>query len=268
MENIMKKESISIKILDGAGAVRQQASGDGHCEIAWYGSYEPGDVVIVEAKEGSFVRIQIDALISPAFIYLKSGVFRFALPFGRAKEPYPPEAFTGVVHMLSAMYTRKDAGGRLISENPLDVRGESGAYPHCTATAETRGEDIFAARNAIDGVIITSGHGYWPYTSWGTGGDKDARIDLFFGRRVLIEELCLFLRADFPHDGYFKSGIVSFDGERERRIELKKTGACQTFCFDEPVEAERISLGGLKIDENEPSPFAALTQLQVFGNTI
>lgn len=263
----MKKEGISIKIINSAGEIRQEATGNGHCEIVWYGSYEPGDTVIVEAEKESFIRIQIDALLSPATVYLKSGPFRFTIPFGRAKEPYPPEAFTGISHMLSAMYAESSLSG-LLSENPLDVRGESGVYPHCTASVETRGEDIFAARNAIDGMIIPSGHGIWPYTSWGNGGDPDAHIDLRFGRKVLIEEFCVCLRADFPHDTCWKSGVVSFDDGTERKLEFEKTGKSQSFIFEEPVVSEWVSLGQLKRDESDASPFAALTQIRVFGREL
>ena len=263
----MNKNAISIKILDSKGAVRQQVSGTAHCELVWYGSYEPGDIITVEAEAPSFLRIQADALISPATVYLKSGVFRFGVPFGRAKEPYPPEAFTGVIHMLSAMYVEAGRSG-LLSENPLDVRGETGVYPHCVASVETRGEDIFAARNAIDGLIIPSGHGFWPYTSWGNGGDPDAHIDIHFGRKVLIEELGIFLRADFPHDTCWKSGVVSFEDGTERELEFEKTGNSQSFLLEEPVVSEWVSLGQLKRDETEPSSFAALTQLRVFGGEL
>ena len=61
---------------------------------------------------------------------------------------------------------------------------------------ETRGEAVFAARNAIDGVYENDAHGIWPYQSWGINRDPNAALTLDFGRPVTIDELRLTLRAD------------------------------------------------------------------------
>ncbi|HAG69387.1 MAG TPA: carbohydrate-binding protein [Lachnospiraceae bacterium] len=264
----MIKEQISIEIIDKDGNIRERDENSGHCEIVWYGSYEPGDVIKVTAKQDSFVRIQTDQLLYPASVYLKKGSFSFPVPFGRAKEAYPQEAFTGIIHQLSAMYTEKEGGHKLLSENPLDVREETGVYPHCTATVETRGESVFAARNTIDGLFITPGHGFYPYTSWGCGMDPDAHIDIFFGREVLADEIHIFLRSDFPHDNHWVSGILSFSDESFMEIQFEKTGKCQVFRPKAPVRTEWVRLGALKKDPSDPSPFPALTQWRVFGREL
>ena len=142
----MEKERITIEITDREGNVRQHSENDGHTELVWYGSYEPGDRIRVYALSDRFVRIQADQLLSPANVYIKKGCFDFPIPFGSAKE----------------------------------------AYPHCTANVETRGEAIFAARNTIDGVLITPGHGFYPFTSWGNANDPASHIDLWFGRKVYV----------------------------------------------------------------------------------
>lgn len=51
--------------------------------------------------------------------------------------------------------------------NPYDSHETKGIYPHAQANVETRGEAVFAARNAIDGVFANWSHGEWPYQSWG-----------------------------------------------------------------------------------------------------
>lgn len=41
---------------------------------------------------------------------------------------------------------------RNLAKNVMDQHGETNCYPHASANVETRGEAVFAARNAIDGV--------------------------------------------------------------------------------------------------------------------
>ncbi|MBR2274835.1 MAG: hypothetical protein IJ873_02050 [Lachnospiraceae bacterium] len=278
----MEKERITIEITDREGNVRQHSENDGHTELVWYGSYEPGDRIRVYALSDRFVRIQADQLLSPANVYIKKGCFDFPIPFGSAKEAYPQEAFTGILHQLSAFYIEKTSDHKLLSENPLDVReenteklagenslpfyySENEVYPHCTANVETRGEAIFAARNTIDGVLITPGHGFYPFTSWGNANDPASHIDLWFGRKVCVDEVHLFLRSDFPHDNYWKNATLSFDGGITKEITLEKTGNCQAIVLDTPIVTESVRLGSLVKDENEPSPFASLIQWRVFG---
>lgn len=261
-------QEIKIKLLDGQGGTRMTAAGKTHSELVWYGSYEPGDRIEIELEPESFAQIQIDTLLKPALIYAAKGVFSFEVPFGRAKEAYPQEAFALQGHQITAEYVEKPAGRRNLSENALDVREETGVYPHCTASVETRGESVFAARNTIDGLIITSGHGFWPHTSWGEGEDSDAEIAIWFGRKVLAEEVQVFIRSDFPHDNYWQEALLCFSDGHEETIHLQKTGACQSFVLAEPRVTEWVKMKKFKKDENDPSPFPALTQWKVYGREL
>ena len=259
---------MKIRLLDLEGQVRLESEGKSHSELVWYGSYEPGDRFVIEMEKESFARIWLDPLISPAYIYAAEGKFEFEIPFGRAKEAYPQEAFTGPIHQITAEYVDRPTGRYCLSENPLDVRGETSVFPHCTASVETRGESVFAARNTIDGLIITPGHGFWPYTSWGEGEDSDAEIVIWFGRTVLAEEVQVFLRSDFPHDNYWKEALLCFSDGCEEVIHMEKTGACQSFVLSEPRKVEWVKMRKFKKDENDPSPFPALTQWKVYGREI
>lgn len=262
----MKKGiEMTLQIFSAEGTLRYQSIGDGHCELVWSGSYEPGDYIRIVSSPGTFAKIQLDLLILPAFVYLQDGIFSFEIPFGSAKEPYPQEAFTGLCHQLTAEAADPPTGRCILSENSLDIRGESRVFPHCTASIETRGESVFAARNTIDGLLITPGHGFFPYTSWGEGEDADAHIDIFFGRRVLAEEVQIFLRADFPHDNYWQKGLLTFSDGTLLPIELQKNGRCQSFPLPKPLETEWVRLSNLKKDSADPSPFPALTQWRVIG---
>lgn len=265
----MKKGiEITMKLFSADGTLRRQTTGDRHCELVWTGSYEPGDYIRILSAPETFARIQLDLLIKPAFVYLQDGTFTFEIPFGRAKEPYPQEAFTGLDHQLTAETAVPPAGSYIISENSLDIRGESRVFPHCTASVETRGESVFAARNTIDGLLITQGHGFFPYTSWGEGEDADAHIDIYFGRKILAEEVHIFLRSDFPHDNYWQEGLLTFSDGSTLSVTLWKTGECQSIFLPKPLETEWVRLSHLKKDNTDPSPFPALTQWRVIGREI
>ena len=128
---------------------------------------------------------------------------------------------------------------------------------------ETRGEAVFAARNAIDGVYENVAHGTWPYQSWGINRDPNAALTLDFGRPVTVDELRLTLRADFPHDSWWTSATVAFsDGSREV-LPLEKSPDPQCFSIA-PRTVTRLTLCEL-IKADDPSPFPALTQIEAWG---
>ena len=152
---------------------------------------------------------------------------------------------------------------RNLAFNPYDCHGDHGFYPHATANVETRGEAVFAARNAIDGIRENRSHGAWPYQSWGINRDPQARLRLDFGRAVEVSELRLTLRADFPHDSWWTAATVVFsDGSREQ-LALTKTADAQRFALA-PRRVEWLELCELKKAE-DASPFPALTQLEAWG---
>jgi hypothetical protein len=154
---------------------------------------------------------------------------------------------------------------RNLSVNPLDRRGASAYYPHCTATVETRDESVFAARNTIDGVVEPFCHGAWPYQSWGTAEDPDAEIMIEFGRPVIAEKLVINMRADFPHDNYWKQARLVFSDGGGITLDLVKSGDDQTFIFPER-KTEWVKLKELVKDADDPSPFPALTQWAIYGH--
>lgn len=95
---------------------------------------------------------------------------------------------------------------RNLALNVWDQHGLTTCYPHATANVETRGEAVFAAQNAIDGVTVNKSHGEWPYASWGINMQDDAQITIDFGRTVVIDRLVMYTRADFPHDNWRFTG--------------------------------------------------------------
>ena len=129
---------------------------------------------------------------------------------------------------------------------------------------ETRGESVFAARNAIDGNTENHSHGGWPYESWGINRDPNAEIRIDFGRPVRIGRIVLFTRADFPHDNWWTRAELSFSDGTFQTVSMTKSDLPHKI----DLEKDRISwvrMGRFLKDETDPSPFPALTQIQVFG---
>ena len=152
---------------------------------------------------------------------------------------------------------------RNLAKNVMDQHRGQECYPHAHANVETRGEAVFAARNAIDGVTANLSHGKWPYESWGINMQDDAQMTLEFGRPVDFDQIVLYTRADFPHDNWWEKVTFTFSDGTSETVELEKS-----------VEPHIISLErrgitwltfGQLIKADDPSPFPALTQIEVYG---
>ena len=150
--------------------------------------------------------------------------------------------------------------------NCYDEHGDTGFYPHASANVETRGEAVFAARNAIDGIFENSAHGEYPYQSWGINRDPNAALTLDFGREVLLDELRITERADFPHDNYWVKATVEFSDGSTLDIPLVKSAKPQSVAF-EPKRVRSLVLKDL-IQAEGTSPFPALTQIEAFGTEV
>ncbi|PRX09114.1 UNVERIFIED_ORG: hypothetical protein BCL66_108195 [Martelella mediterranea] len=257
---------ITLSVLDKTGQVRARKTGTTAVSLFYRQAYEAGDRITVETDSPDvFVTLNIDNALAPAIVLLKQRSFSFPVPFGDAKTVYAPTAFSGDSHRISAHVTGEDAlsGTRNIALNPTDHHGNDTAYPHAFASVETRGEAAFAARNAIDGEIASDDHGFWPYTSWGINRDPDATMTVDFGRRVIAHSVVLYTRADFPHDAWWTAARLTFSDGHSIDIPLEKTGVGQRFTFPER-ETEWVRLEKL-IKADDPSPFPALTQIEVWG---
>ncbi|TCT31739.1 DUF7402 domain-containing protein [Martelella mediterranea] len=257
---------ITLSVLDKTGEARARKSGGEAVSLFFRQAYAPGDRIVVETDSpGRFVTLCIDNALAPAIVYMKEKSFSFPVPFGDAMTVYAPTAFSGDKHRISAHATGADAlaGIRNLALNPTDHGGSTTAFPHAFASVETRGEAAFAARNAIDGEIASDDHGFWPYTSWGINCDPDATMTVDFGRKVIAHSVVLYTRADFPHDAWWTSATLRFSDGHTMDVPLEKTGIGQRVTFPER-EVEWVRLEKL-IKADDPSPFPALTQIEVWG---
>lgn len=219
----------------------------------------------VSCDAGAFLIVQLDDGMSPAFVFCKEGEFSYPVPFGEERKVFSERAFSGKKHYLHVRTARPHevAARKNLALNPWAAHKFNGIYPFASANVETRGEAVFAARNAIDGFKANSSHGGWPYTSWGINRDPKAALRLDFGRTVELDEAVIYLRADFPHDAWWTEGTLHFSDGTQLTVNLEKTAAGQSFVFP-AKRVEWVVLDSL-IKADDPSPFPALTQLELWG---
>lgn len=256
---------LNITITGADGQVKARASGRDRVTLVYAAPYVEGDVIRMSGSAPGYVVALLEDSMAETFGYL-SGEFCLAVPFGEKRVSYSPKSFTGDIHLLWARQASpREAGAyRNLALNPLDSHDNTGFFPHASANVETRGESVFAARNAIDGCYANSSHGAWPYQSWGINRDPEAELLLDFGREVRVDRLALTLRADFPHDNWWKQCSVQFSDGSQIQAELVKTGEPQQIDLA-PRVVRWLKLERLIKDEDDPSPFPALTQIEVWG---
>ena len=155
---------------------------------------------------------------------------------------------------------------RNLALNVNDQHGNTVCFPRAHANVETRGESVFAAMNAIDGVTENRSHGAWPYASWGINRQDDAELTLEFGRPVAVDQVILYTRADFPHDNWWVDGKLTFSDGSSMQLPMEKSVLPHVFTFEKKT-VEWLKLGEL-IKADDPSPFPALTQIEVYGTDL
>lgn len=262
----MIKISLCLKVLNAQGEILAQAEGDSEITLFYDNEYSDGDCLCIECSTmNQFLVAQLDDTLPAALVFLKNGKYLFPIPFGSNRTSYSPRSFTGTRHLLYARIATTDevSSRRNLAFNPLDTHDNTSLFPHASANVETRNEAVFAARNAIDGLKANHSHGEWPFTSWGINKDPKAAWKIEFGRKVVVNKVVFYLRADFPHDAWWKSGTLHFSDGSSLTVHLEKTDAGQPFWF-ESKNIEWVTLDTL-VKAEDPSPFPALTQIEFYG---
>jgi len=257
---------LSIKILDAGGNILAESKEQDEVMLVYQRPYGEGDrIVITSSEQNVYLKAQVDDALGSAFLYITSKEIIYNIPFSEKRSSYSPKIFTGTLHSLWARSATKEEviEYKNLALNVMDQHEAIGLFPHATANVETRGEAVFAARNAIDGVRENHSHGEWPYQSWGINRQDDAAMKLDFGRNVIIDKILLYTRADFPHDNWWKEVTVLFSDGSKTQWELEKTDKPHVLQFDKK-EVVWIELCNM-IKSDDPSPFPALTQIEVYG---
>jgi hypothetical protein len=266
MKGKVIRMELSISIYDVHGKLLAQNMEQGEVGLVYQQAYQEGDTVVINSAESDkYLKVQIDDALGQAFLYITAKEIIYRIPFGEKRSSYSPKVFSGNLHYLWAREATQEEilEYKNLAVNVMDQHQMNGCYPHASANVETRGEAVFAARNAIDGVRENHSHGGWPYQSWGINRQDDARIRVDFGRMVRIDKILLYTRADFPHDNWWKEVTLQFSDGSELVWELEKTDKAHVIpCGN--LEVMWLELCNL-IKSEDPSPFPALTQIEVYG---
>jgi len=264
-----KPAVVRVEVRDAAGAVVAETSaGGGPVALAVDREYKPGDRIIVTGPPHMVLRL--DAAMPECPVFSPTG--RIEFPVTKTADPdpkrpgkvYPPEAFAGPKHVVTARPATADdlAAYRNVAANPYDLRGAVTFLPHATSNSECRNEPVFAARNAIDGRTENKRHGGWPYQSWGPEQKKDLWWKVDFGRPVEVDKVVIYVRADFPHDKVWHDAALKFSDGTAEKIRIEKTAEPQTFKFSaRTVSSVEIA----DLVQDEPLSWAALTEVEVWG---
>jgi hypothetical protein len=203
--------------------------------LVYDSNYNEGDQITLSvSKPCSYLVIQLDDVMNPFFVFMKKQHYTFAIPFGDNRDSYNPKVFSGNMHLLKARMA-SDAEIKCyknLAQNGYDCHENDSCFPHVFANVETRSEAVFAARNAIDGNTENHFHGKWPYESWGINQNPDAEITLDFGRIVEVNKIVLFIRADFPHDSYWRQVHLRFSDGSSYSCKMKKSDRPHIFLLE------------------------------------
>ncbi|MHC5249685.1 hypothetical protein [Enterococcus sp. LJL90] len=229
--------------------------------------YHDGDYLEVTVDQANtFLVIKFDETLESSLVFVKDKKIVYPIHLTEnAIESRSEARFLNKRHYLSV---RKATPAEIASYrnwalNTHDQHQFNGSFPHASANVETRNDATFFACNAIDGVFANHSHGSYPYQSWGINQQLDAALTIDFGRPVEIDQITLTLRADFPHDSYWQQVTLAFSDGSKEIIQLKKTARPQNFTISKRI-VDKIVMENM-IQDTDPSPFPALTQIEVFG---
>lgn len=257
---------LSLKVIDRNGNTICVKSGEDFVDLVCMHTYEEGDRIELTCSEkNAYINWQVDDALGAAFVYITDKTVSYRIPFGEKRVSCSPKVFYGDRHYIYAEAARQDEidAYRNLALNPADQHCDVPCFPHATANVETRGEAVFAAKNAIDGVRANLSHGQWPYESWGINRQEDAAMKVDFGRKVKTDKVVLYTRSDFPHDNWWVQVTLSFSDGSRIDFPLEKSTRGHVLTFPEK-ETAWIELSNL-IKADDPSPFPALSQIEVYG---
>ena len=259
---------LKITVKDAEGQEILSKEGERELSLFCRRTYEEGDRIVLECSEkDSFLWLQIDDALGRSLIYFKD-TMEYIIPFGEKRINKSPKAFSGEKHLIWVKCAR-DFEVKAYRNLAFNVNYQPGSftfYPQATAHEETRGESVFAAVNAIDGVTANESHGMWPFESWGINRQDDATIRIDFGREVEIDRIILYTRADFPHDNWWEQATICYSDGSKEQIAMEKSALPHEFLIPKK-KVTWIALCDL-IKADDPSPFPALTQIEVYGNDL
>jgi hypothetical protein len=276
------KASIQIQIEDARGALvagpksHSSSSKTGSATLDVNREYQPGDRIIFGGPKR--MAVQTDQNMPECLIYAPlaaSNTLSYVIPYGREERQtgsaYAPESFAGNSHVVTirALSHEKLSEYRDLALNPCDlVQPENSSipfFPHASSNSVSRSLFDFEARNAIDGRVQNGHHGVWPYQSWGPQLRTDIWWKVDFGRSVELDKVRLMIRADFPHDSYWKSAKVEFSDGSQIAIQITSSPEFQDFPFS------KRTVSWLRITDvvpEDPTKWCSLIEVEAWGRDL
>ncbi len=252
--------SVSVSVYKGEECVATAASTK-EVSLADDTALKPNMKINVSISGSKYVFLKMGDNLEEALIYLPEGVFEYTVPDSNAAKAYPNGVWTSDINISARIPTDEQLKEeKNLALNPYDLKAQAQYYPHAEANSECRNEAAFLVRNAIDGFSQNTGHGDYPFESWGPEQITNPEMTVNFGREVIVNRVVIYIRADFPHDTYWNSGKIKFSDGTATDITLQKVSAAQAFEIG-GVKTSSISLTELK----GVMGWAGITEIQVFG---
>jgi hypothetical protein len=230
----------------GSSVSYSRSSRENSAVLVFDREYRPGDRIVIRGPRR--MAVKLDGAMDECFLYNSEsadGGWTYEIPAGSNEQDTgsacAPTSFAGTSHRISvrALSGKEISEYRNLALNPCDqqVQGEApesaslAVFPHASSNSVFRNWPDFRERNAIDGKAENGHHGKWPYQSWGPEKREDLWWKLDFGRAVDINRIRLMVRADFPHDSYWKSAVVEFSDGTRLPIQIAPSADFQVFAF-------------------------------------
>ena len=94
----------------------------------------------------------------------------------------------------------------------------------------------------------------------------DAEMKVDFGREIETDKILLYTRADFPHDNWWRQVKLEFSDGSVLVWDLEKSIRPHEICFA-PKKITWLRFYDL-LKADDPSPFPALSQIEVYGRNV
>jgi hypothetical protein len=236
-------------------------------------AYKPGDRILFGGVP--WMALTVDDTIPECSVFAPHAASEdasYEIPWGREEKEtgsaYDPASFAGTTHRISlrALSKREISAHRNLAVNPCDLMRHDDAsvrfYPHASSNSVSRSLFDFEARNAIDGRSLNGHHGVWPYQSWGPQLRTDIWWKVDFGRPVRVNKVRLMVRADYPHDSYWKNADLEFSDGSRVPLQISSSPAFQEFSFpSRRAEWMRI----VNVIPADPAKWCSLIEAEAWG---
>lgn len=273
------KGPFHIQVQDQQGArvagpnLNEGSSKAGLAVLVFDREYQPGDRILLNGPQRMAMRL--DESMPECLVYIPNssqGSASYEIPYGHEEKEtgsaYAPESFAGKSHRVTVRTLNKKelTGYRNLALNPCDLQQTEQAstqiFPHASTNSVSRSLYDFAARNAIDGATQNGHHGVWPYQSWGPQLRTDLWWKLDFGRLVELDKIHLMVRADFPHDSYWRSADVEFSDGSRVPVKIGSAAEFQDFSFAK----RRVSwLRITNLVPEDPAKWCSFIEVEAWG---